>query len=144
MICCINSMGANYFICIDLKLGYYQICIGDENVEKTAMRTMYGLYEFLVVPFELCNVSLMFMTFMNSIFHERLDEFVIIYIDDILVYFKITKEHVEHLEYVLSKLHENKLFVNWTKSELARKEMDFLGHILSREGWNPTLKSWKP
>jgi hypothetical protein len=73
------------------------------------------------------------MTLMNSIFHERLDEFVIIYIDDILVYFKIAKEHAEHLENVLSKLRENKLFVNWTKSEFAWKDMNFLGHILSRE-----------
>jgi hypothetical protein len=77
--------GANYFIRIDCKSRYYQICIGDEDVENMAMKTMYGLYEFLVMPFELCNLSSMFMTFMNSIFHERLDEFMIIYIDDILV-----------------------------------------------------------
>jgi len=106
----------------------------DENVEKMVMRTMYGLYEFLVMPFKLCNVSSMFTTFMNSIFHERLDEFVIINIDDILVYSKTTKEHAKHLKYILSKLHENKLFVNWTKSEFTRKEMDFMGHILSWEG----------
>lgn len=86
------------------------------------------------MPFELCNVSSMFMTFMNSIFHERLDDFVIIYIDDILMYSKIAKEHVENLEYVLSNFCENKFFVNWTKNEFARKEMDFLGHILSWEG----------
>ncbi len=92
---------------------------------------MYGLYEFLVMPFELCNVSSMFTTLMNSIFHERLDEFMIIYIDDIFVYSKIAKEHAKKLEYVLSKLRENKLFVNGTKNEFAWKEMEFLGHILS-------------
>jgi len=83
--------GANYFIRNDLKLGYYQIHIGDEDVEKMAMRTMYGLYEFLMMPFKWCNVSSTFTTLMNSIFHERLDEFVIIYIDDIFMYSKTLK-----------------------------------------------------
>ncbi len=104
------------------------------------MRTMYGLHEFLMMPFKLCNVSSMFMTFVNSIFHERLDEFVIINIDDILVYSKTTNEHAKHLKYILSKFHENKLFVNWTKSEFTRKEMDFMGHILSWEGVRHGLK----
>jgi hypothetical protein len=71
----------------------------DEDVEKTVMKTGYGSYEFLVMPFGLCNAPSMFTTFMNSIFHEKLDGFMIIYIDDILVYSKTTKEHVEHLEY---------------------------------------------
>jgi len=97
------------------------------------MRTGYSSYEFLVMPFRLCNVSSTYMTFMDSIFHEKLDEFVIIYIDNILVYSKTTKKHVECLEYVLSKLYENKLFANRVKSEFAQKEMDFLGHILSWE-----------
>jgi hypothetical protein len=68
------------------------------------VRTKYGLYEFLVMPFGLCNVLSTFTTLMNSIFHEKLDKFMIIYINDILVYSKTTKEHVEHLEYVLNKL----------------------------------------
>ncbi len=71
---------------------------------------------------------------MDSIFHEMLDEFVIIYIDDILVYSKMTKEHAKHLEYVLSKLYENKFIANRIKNEFAQEEMDFLGHILSWEG----------
>ncbi len=96
--------GAKYFIWIDLKSGYYHIYIMDEDVEKMAMMTKYGSYEFLVMPFGLCNAPSKFMTLMNFIFHEMLDEFVIIiYIDDILVYSKIAKEHAEHLEYVLSK-----------------------------------------
>jgi hypothetical protein len=83
---------------------YYQIHIANEDVEKMTMRTRYGLYEFLVMPFRLCNALSKFTTFMNSIFHENLDKFMIIYIDVILVYSKTTKEHVEHLEYVLNKL----------------------------------------
>jgi hypothetical protein len=106
----------------------------DEDVEKIAMRTKYGSYKFLVMPFELCNVMLTFTTLVNSTFHEKLDEFMIIYINDILVYSKIIEEHVEHLEYVLSKLQENQFFANRVKNEFAWENMDFLRHILSREG----------
>jgi len=73
----------------------------------------------------------MFTTVMNSIFHEKLDKFMIIYIDDIFVYSRIVEEHVEHLEYVLNKLHESKLFANRVKNEFAYEEMGFLRHILS-------------
>jgi hypothetical protein len=71
---------------------------------------------------------------MNSIFHKKLDEFMIINMAYILVYSKTAKEHVEHLEYVLSKLHQNKIFANRVKNEFVQEEMDFFGHILSREG----------
>jgi len=91
----------------------------DENVEKIATKTKYGSYEFLVMPFKLCNALLMFMTLINSIFQEKLDEFVIIYIDDILMYSKTTIKYVEHLEYVLNKFQQNKFFANRTKSEFA-------------------------
>ncbi len=90
-------------------------------MEKTALKTRYGSYEFLVMPFKMCNVSSTVMTFMDPIFHEKLDEFVIIYIDDILVYSKMTKEHAEHLEYVLSKLYENKFFANRAKMSLLKR-----------------------
>jgi hypothetical protein len=82
----------------------------------------------------------MFTTLMNLIFHEKLDEFMIIYIDDILVYFKMAKEHAENLEYVLNKLCENKLFANRVKNEFAWEDMNFLGHILSWEGVKFNLK----
>lgn len=75
----------------------------DANVEKTGMKTMYGSCGFLVMPFGLCNALSMFITFMNSIFHEKLDEFVITYVNDILVYSKILEEHTNYFEYVMSK-----------------------------------------
>jgi len=106
----------------------------DEYVEKTIMRTKSGLYKLLIMPFRSCNVLSMFTTLMNSIFHEKLDEFMIIYIDDILVYFKMTKEHVKHLEYVLSKFHENKFFVNRAKNEFVQEKMNFLGHLIMGRG----------
>ncbi len=96
--------GYQYYSQIDFKSGYYQICITDGNVEKMGMKTMNGSYGFLVMPFGLCNALSTFITFVNSIFHEKLDEFVIIYIDDILVYSKISEEHTNYLEYVMNKL----------------------------------------
>jgi hypothetical protein len=83
--------GASYFNQIDLKSGYYQICVKDVDVEKTAMRKKYDSYEFLVMSFRLCITPSTFTTLMNSIFHKNLDEYVIIYIDDILVYSKFVE-----------------------------------------------------
>ncbi len=104
------------------------------------MKFRYGLYEFLVMPFGLCNALSTFTTLMKSIFHEKLDKFMIIYINDILVHSKITKKHVEHVEYVWNKLQQNKFFTNRAKSEFAQKELDFLGHILLCEGMRLNLK----
>jgi hypothetical protein len=107
------------FSYIDLKLGYYHIHIENADVEKIAMRTRYGSYKFLVMSFGLCNTPPTFTTLMNSIFHEKLNEFMIIYIDDILVYSKSIEEHVTHLKFVLQKFNENKLYVNQAKNEFA-------------------------
>ncbi len=84
-----------------MKLNYYQICVEKADVEKTTMRTRYGSYEFLVMMFGLCNAMLTFTTLMNLIFHEKLDKLIIIYINDILVYSKSTKEHATHSKFVL-------------------------------------------
>jgi uncharacterized protein YlbG (UPF0298 family) len=81
-----------------------------------------------------------FATFMNSVFHNKLEEFLIIYIDDIFIYSKSAKEHFGHLEYVLQKLKENDLYANKTKNEFAQMEMDFLGHVLSLENIRLDLK----
>jgi hypothetical protein len=96
--------GAKCFNRIDFKSKYYHICIADEDVEKMIMKTGYGSYKFLVMPFRLCNAPLTFTTLMNFLFHEKQNEFMIIYIDDKLVYSKTTEEHEEHLKYVLNKL----------------------------------------
>jgi hypothetical protein len=92
----------------------------NEDVEKMVIRTMYNSYKFLVMPFKLCNASSTFTTFIISFIHEKLDEFMIIYINDILVYSKTTKEHVGHLENDLSKFRKNQLFSNRGKSEFAQ------------------------
>lgn len=108
-----------------------------------------GSYEFLMMLFGLCNAPFTFTTFMNSVFHNKLEELLIIYIDDILIYSKLAKEHVEHIKYVLQKLKENTLYVNKTKSEFAQMKMDFLGHVLSLKNIRldlkkvPAIKEWE-
>ncbi len=123
--------GVCYFSHIDLKLGYYHICMEDIDVENMAMKTRYGSYKFLVMPFGLCNTPFIFTMLTNSIFHKKLNEFMIIYIDDILVYSKSIEKHVTHLEFVLQKFKENKLYTNQAKSEFTSPKMDFLGHVFS-------------
>jgi hypothetical protein len=90
-------------------MGNYQIQIADEDIEKTRCHTRYGSYEFLVLPFRLCNAPSTFTTLINTIFQEEMDDFVIIYIDDILVYSKMAEDHAQHLEVVVKKLRNNKL-----------------------------------
>jgi hypothetical protein len=132
--------GFCYFSRINLKSGYYHICMEEADVEKTTMRTRYNTYEFLVMQFGLCNTPSTFTTLMNSIFHEKFNEFMSIYIDDILVYSKFIKEYATHLEFVLQKFEENKLYTNRVKNEFANLEMDFLKHVLSWEGVRVDLK----
>jgi hypothetical protein len=95
--------GIKYFHRMDLKSTYYHIYIVYKDVEKMARWTKYGSYGLLIIPFGLRNASSTFTTFMNSIIHYKLNEFIIVYIDDILIYFKLVKNHAKHLEYVLEK-----------------------------------------
>ncbi|WVZ80498.1 hypothetical protein U9M48_027968, partial [Paspalum notatum var. saurae] len=126
--------GARVFSKIDLRSGYYQIKIRGEDVPKTAFSTRYGLYEYLVMSFGLINAPAFFMYIMNSVFMKELDKFVVVFIDDILIYFKNEKEHEEHLRIVLTRLREHKLYAKFSKCAFWLKEVSFLGHILSEKG----------
>ena len=119
---------------IDLRSGYHQVCIKEEVIYKTAFQTMYGHYEFAVVPFGLTNVPTTFMFFMNSGLHPYLDKFVIVFINEILIYSKNEEEHVEYLAVVLRSLREHQLYANISKYSLFQKEVNYLGHIVSMEG----------
>jgi len=126
--------GAKVFSKIDLRSGYHQIKIRAEDVPKYAFSTRYGLYEYLVMSFGLTNSLAFFMYLMNSVFMKELDKFVVVFLDDILVYSKDEAEHAEHLRIVLTRLREHKLYAKFSKCAFWLKEVAFLGHILSTEG----------
>ena len=104
------------------------------DVPKTAFRTRYGHYEFLVMPFGLTNAPATFMNMMNRVFCPYLDQFVVVFIDDILVYSKDAQEHENHLRIVLQTLRENQVFAKLSKCDFWLKEVSFLGHFVSAEG----------
>ncbi|KAM2333980.1 hypothetical protein ACFXTH_011592 [Malus domestica] len=126
--------GACVFSKIDLRFGYYQLKIKDDDVPKTTFRTRYGHYEFLVMPFGLTNASAAFMRLMNEIFQQYLDRFVIIFIDDILVYSKSKAYHIRHLNLVLKKLREHQLYAKFSKCQFWLNQVAFLGHVVSAQG----------
>ncbi|WVZ63366.1 hypothetical protein U9M48_013003 [Paspalum notatum var. saurae] len=129
-----GAWGATVFSKIDLRSGYHQIKVREEDIPKTAFSMRYGLYEYLVMSFGLTNAPAFFMYLMNSVFMNELDKFVVVFIDDILVYSKNEKEHEEHLRIVLSRLREYKLYAKFSKCAFWLKEVAFLGHILSAKG----------
>jgi hypothetical protein len=109
--------GAGVFSKIDLRSSYHQLKIRESDIPKTAFRTRYGLYEYTVMSFGLINVPAYFMYVMNKVFMEYLDKFVVVFIDDILVFSKTKEEHEEHLRLVLKKLISNRLYVKFSKCE---------------------------
>ncbi|KAJ9538003.1 hypothetical protein OSB04_030736 [Centaurea solstitialis] len=142
--------GATYFSKIDLRSGYHQLKVRDEDIPKTAFRTRYGHYEFLVMPFGLTNAPAAFMDLMNRVCQPYLDKFVIVFIDDILIYSKTEEEHGNHLREILNLLKREKLFAKFSKCEFWLRKVQFLGHVVSGEGIQvdpakiEAIKSWEP
>jgi hypothetical protein len=126
--------GAQMFTKIDLRSGYHQIKIRAEDIPKTAFTMRYGLYEYLVMSFGLTNAPAHFMYLMNSVFMPELDKFVMVFIDDILIYSRSMEEHEEHLRIVLQWLREHQLYAKFSKCEFWIKEVPFLCHVVSPEG----------
>ncbi|WVZ64066.1 hypothetical protein U9M48_013636 [Paspalum notatum var. saurae] len=126
--------GACVFSKIDLRSGYHQLKICPSDIPKTAFTTKYGLYEYTVMSFGLTNAPAYFMQLMNSVFMDYLDKFVVVFIDDILIYFKTEAEHEEHLRLVLQRLREHKLYAKFSKCEFWIDEVRFLGHVVSKGG----------
>lgn len=126
--------GASVFSKIDLRFGYHQLRITEEDIPKTAFRTRYGHFEFVVMPFGLTNAPAAFMDLMQRYFKPYLDQFVVIFIDDILIYSKSHEEHEKHLREALGVLRKNKLYAKLRKCEFWLEKVQFLGHVISREG----------
>jgi hypothetical protein len=126
--------GAKYFSKIDLRSGYHQLRIKEADIQKTAFVTRYGQYEFTLMPFGLTNAPAFFMNLMNKVFMEELDKFVVVFIDDILIYSKSREDHEHHLRIVLERLRAHQLYAKLSKCEFWLEKIAFLGHILTVEG----------
>jgi hypothetical protein len=119
---------------VDLRSGCHQLKIRESNIPKTAFRTQYGLYEYIVVSFGLTNAPAYFMYLMNKVFMEYLDKFIVVFIDDILIFPKMEEEYEKHLRLVLEKLRSNKMYTKFSKCEFWLTKVAFLGHVISAGG----------
>jgi hypothetical protein len=126
--------GAAWFSKIDLRSGYHQLKVREEDVHKTAFRTRYGHYEFVVMPFGFTNSPDAFKDLMNRVCRPMLDKSVIVFINDILIYSNSKEEHADHLHEVLELLRTERLYAKFSKCDFWLQEVQFLGHHISREG----------
>ncbi|KAK1665749.1 hypothetical protein QYE76_053908 [Lolium multiflorum] len=126
--------GARVFSKIDLRTGYHQLKVRELDIPKTPFTTRYGLFEYTVMSFGLTNAPAYFMNLMNKVFMKYLDKFVVVFIDDILIYSKNEEEHAEHLRIVLGTLRDHQLYAKFSKCEFWLKEVGFLGHVISAGG----------
>ncbi|GJZ75284.1 putative reverse transcriptase domain-containing protein [Tanacetum coccineum] len=126
--------GSSVYSKINLRSGYHQLRVRDEDIPKTAFRTRYGHYEFQVMPFGLTNAPTVFMDLMNRVCKPYLDKFVIVFIDDILIYSKSKEEHAEHLKLILELLKKEELYAKFSKCDFWLSRVQFLGHVIDSEG----------
>ncbi len=142
--------GARIFSALDLWSGYHQVRIHPDDIHKTAFRTRYGHYEFTVLPFGLTNAPATFMQLMNDVLRPFLDKFVVVYLDDILIYSKSPEEHLQHLDQVFAVLQAHKLQVKLKKCAFGKSSIDFLGYLVTAEGIKPhqnkvaAVVNWPP
>ncbi|GKC48813.1 putative reverse transcriptase domain-containing protein [Tanacetum coccineum] len=126
--------GSSIYSKIDLRLGYHQLRVREEDIPKTAFRTRYGHYKFRVMPFGLTNAPAVFMDLMNSVYKLHLDKIVIVFIDDILIYSHNKKEHEEHLKTILELLKKEELYAKFSKCEFWINIVKFLSHVIDSSG----------
>ena len=126
--------GARVYSKIDLCIGYHQLRVRETDIPKTAFRTRYGHFEFTVIPFGLKNAPPAFMDLMHRVFQPYRDQFVIVFVDDILIYSQSEREHEDHLGIVLQLLRDHQLYAKLSKCEFWLTKVRFLGHIVSASG----------
>ncbi|GKC48016.1 putative reverse transcriptase domain-containing protein [Tanacetum coccineum] len=140
---------SQFFSKIDLRSGYHQLRVHEDYIPKTAFRTRYGHFEFIVMPFGLTNAPTVFMDLMNRVCRPYLDKFVIVFIDDILIYSKTREEHVKHLRLFLELLKKEELYAKFSKCEFWLREVQFPSHLINGNGINvdpskiKAVKNWK-
>ncbi|GAB2288652.1 hypothetical protein Dimus_038009 [Dionaea muscipula] len=142
---CINDLfdqlqGAQVFSKIDLRSGYHQLRIREGDIAKTAFRTCYGHYEFLVMSFGLTNAPTAFMDMMQRVFKPYLDRFVVMFIDNILIYSKSEEEHMEHLRTSSQDFEGETTLCEFKKCEFWLDRVVFLGHVISKDGFSVDMK----
>ena len=130
---------AKYFTKIDLSSGYHQIRVRESDVHKTAFVSRYGSFEYLVMLFGLCNAPATFQHVMNTILREGLDSFVLVFLDDILIYSKTLEEHLQHIQAVLNETSVKKFFGRLKKCDFFRTEVEYLGFDMGADGIKPSL-----
>ena len=123
--------GARVYSKIDLSIGYHQLRVRETNIPKTAFRTRYGHFQFTVMPFGLTNALVSFMDLMHRVFHPYLDRFVVVFVDDILIYFETEEDHEDHLRVILQTLRDHQLYAKFSKCEFYLTEVRFLRHVVS-------------
>jgi hypothetical protein len=126
--------GAVFFSKIDLRSGYHQISIREQDIEKTTFRCHFGHFEFLVMPFGLTNAPATFQSCMNHIFRGQLRKYLLVFFDNILIYSKTWDEHLAHLGKVLDIMKAQSLYAKESKCEFGMRELLYLGHIISGQG----------
>jgi uncharacterized protein YqgQ len=142
--------GAKYYTTLDAASGYWQVMMAPEDRQKTAFQFEQGYYEFKVMPFGLTNAPATFQRLMDSILRDLIGDFVQVYLDDIIIYSRTWEEHMEHIETIFQRLEKAGLKLGRDKCDFAQKEIDFLGHIVNREGIKPDpkklelIQNWKP
>ena len=126
--------GARVYSKIELCTGYHQLRVRETDMPKTAFRTRYGHFEFTVMPFGLTNAAAAFMDLMHRVFKPYLDQFFVVFVDDILIYSQSECEHEDHLRIVLQLLRDHQLYAKFNKCEFWLTEVRFLGHVVSVSG----------
>ena len=126
--------GAKWFTSLDLRQGYNQLRMSEESIPLTAFKTKWGLFEYTVLPFGLCGAPASFQTLMNDLFRAYLDQWLVIYLDDMLIYDRDLETHAQHVATVLQTLRENKLYIKESKCDWFKTEVSFLGHHISGDG----------